>query len=203
MPGRPLLILATRNRGKVAEIREILAGLPVTIGSLIDRPAIPEIPEEGMTLLDNALVKARTAQAATGLPCLSDDSGLEVDALGGAPGVRSARFAGDEATVADNNRKLLADLAGTPEAGRTARFVCVAAFVAGDCEVVTRGVCEGSIATSPSGEDGFGYDPLFIPRGGGKTFAMIPPAEKNSVSHRARAFRKILPLLSRYFHILP
>jgi len=194
-----VLLLATRNRGKVEEIRAILRDLPVTLESLIGRPAVPDIPEDGLTLRDNALIKARAAFEATGEPSLSDDSGLEVYALGGAPGVRSARYAGEKVSYRENNIKLLAELAHVPDADRGARFVCVAAFVHGEVEFVGTGVCEGSIARAASGDGGFGYDPLFIPSGGTRSFAQFSPEEKNAISHRSAAFRKILPLLAAHF----
>lgn len=151
---------------------------------------VPAVAECGETYAENALLKARAALAATGLPSLADDSGLEVDSLSGAPGVRSARFAGPQATDEDNNRLLLARLADVPAARRTARFVCVAALAlpAGE-PVVTRGEVEGRILIAPRGSRGFGYDPLFYYEPFGSTFGEADSAAKNQVSHRGQAFR--------------
>jgi XTP/dITP diphosphohydrolase len=182
------IILATRNPGKLREIQAILRGLTIRIAGLDGFPAVPEIDETGETLEENALIKARTVHGLTGLPAISDDSGLEVDFLGGAPGVRSARFAGEDATYDDNNRKLLSMLSGVPEAARRARFRTVAAYVWEGGEHLTEGCCEGRIATSIKGMNGFGYDPIFIPDGFSTTFAEIPPEIKNTISHRSIAF---------------
>ena len=189
------LVLATRNPGKVREIRDLMADLKVSLWTLNDFP-IPEIPEDAPTLEENALKKARTVAKAIGLPALADDSGLEVDALLGAPGVRSARFAGEGAGDADNCRKLLSLMEGVPPSGRTARFWCVLALVLpeGRTEVV-EGICEGRIGEAFQGEKGFGYDPLFIPEGETRTFAELGEEVKNRISHRAVALRKIKPLL--------
>ena len=190
-PGGKLLI-ATRNRGKLEEIREFLAGLPLAVIGLGGAGEVPEVEETGETYAENALIKARAATAATGLAAVADDSGLEVDALGGAPGVRSARFAGPGATDADNNQLLLARLAGVPAAGRAARFVCTAALVLpGDGEIATRGEVAGRILEAPRGRGGFGYDPLFFYEPFGLTFGEAEPAAKNRVSHRGRAFRAL------------
>ncbi len=197
-PGSGLIILATRNPGKLREIRALLSSLPAPIHGLDEIagipgrspfPEIPEIPETGETLEENALIKARTVYALTGLMTLSDDSGLEVDFLGGAPGVRSARFAGDDATYDDNNRKLLSLLSrARGPAARRARFRCVAACVGPGMEKVTQGNCHGRIADEPLGGGGFGYDPLFIPDGYDVSFASLSFAEKNAISHRRAAF---------------
>jgi XTP/dITP diphosphohydrolase len=195
----PLLLVATRNPGKVKEIRDILCDVPVRLVSLIDYPAVPDIREDGATLRDNAFLKARGAFTATGLPSLSDDSGLEVDALGGQPGVRSARFAGEDVTYEENNVKLLEMLRDTPDERRTARFVCVCAFVDGRTEHVERGECAGRIAQSSIGGGGFGYDPLFVPEGGSESFAMLSAADKNDISHRGRAFQKMKVFLAAHF----
>jgi XTP/dITP diphosphohydrolase len=183
-----LVVLATRNPGKARELAALLVGVARRFESLADRPGVALPPEEAPTYRDNALAKARAVQAALGVPALGDDSGLEVDFLAGAPGVRSARFAGTGARDADNNRRLLTELTGVPETRRTARFRCVLAFVrsTGD-EIVVEGTCEGRILEEPRGEHGFGYDPLFLPDGGSCSFAELPADTKNRISHRARA----------------
>ena len=191
MSHRLELVLATANPDKAAEIVAILAGAGV--GS-VPRPAgVPDVDETGETLLDNARLKAVALVEATGRPAVADDTGLAVDALGGAPGVYSARFAGPDATYADNVAKLLAELSGVEEGRRTARFetVALARFPDGT-EVYAVGAVEGRIATAARGTAGFGYDPLFIPDGGdGRTFAEMTPAEKHAHSHRGRAFRAL------------
>ncbi len=195
VPEIPAIILATRNPGKLREIRALLSSLPFRIVGLDDHsgvpgwPVIPEIEETGETLEENALIKAKTVYRLTRVITISDDSGLEVDFLGGAPGVRSARFAGEGATYDDNNRKLLSLLAPALEPGtRRARFRCVAACVGPGFEHVAEGGCSGRIAEKMSGRGGFGYDPVFIPEGYKVTFADLPPAEKNVISHRHEAF---------------
>jgi XTP/dITP diphosphohydrolase len=193
------LVLASANPDKVAEIAAVLAdALEV---ELVPRPAdVPDVVEDGATLLDNARLKARALVAATGLPAVADDTGLEVDALGGAPGVYSARYAGEGVTYADNVRKLLAELAAQPEGGggRTARFrtVALAAFPDGS-EVWAEGAVEGVIAREPAGSGGFGYDPVFVPgQRDGRTFAEMTAEEKHAISHRGRAFRSLAVALA-------
>jgi XTP/dITP diphosphohydrolase len=189
--GAPAFVLATANPDKAREIAEIV-GERI---DLIPRPAeVPEVDETGETLLDNARLKARALVSATGRPALADDTGLEVDALAGAPGVRSARYAGEEADPAANVAKLLAALVGKggPD-GRRARFrtVAVAAWPDGT-EVVAEGTVEGWIAAERRGSGGFGYDPVFVPDGaGGATFAEMSAADKHALSHRGRAFRHL------------
>jgi XTP/dITP diphosphohydrolase len=190
----PVIILATRNPGKLREIREILAGVPVAIegpDNLPGVPPVPDIEETGMTLEENAFIKARTVYRITGIPAISDDSGLEVDLLGGAPGVISARYAGENVTYEDNNRKLLAELSGAREGARRARFRCVAAYAGPGGEHAVEGRCEGTIALDGKGSNGFGYDPLFVPDGYEQTFAELPASVKNAISHRSAAFRKM------------
>lgn len=184
-------VLATFNRDKARELQALLARPGVEIVPLADWPQAAAPEEDGATLLENARIKARAALALTGLPALADDTGLEVDALGGAPGVHAARYAGPNATYADNVAKLLAALDGVPEARRTARFrtVCVALFPDG-AEVSADGALEGSIGTTRVGANGFGYDPVFV-LPGGRTLAELEPAEKNATSHRARAVRAL------------
>jgi XTP/dITP diphosphohydrolase len=186
------VVAATANRDKLAEISAILA----EVGGvrLLPRPAgVPDVEETGDTLVDNARLKADAIAAATGKPAMADDTGIEVDALGGAPGVVSARYAGEDATYADNVRKLLAELAACPGDGgaRRARFRTVAMVRFPDgTEVWREGTVDGTIATSPRGSGGFGYDPVFVPDDGdGRTFAEMSPEEKHAVSHRGRAFR--------------
>jgi XTP/dITP diphosphohydrolase len=193
------LVLASANPDKVAEIAAVLAGaLDV---ELIPRPGnVPDVVEDGATLVDNARLKARALVAATGLPAVADDTGLEVDALGGAPGVYSARYAGEGVTYADNVHKLLIELAARPEGGgeRTARFrtVALAAFPDGT-DVWAEGAVEGVIAHQPAGDAGFGYDPVFVPReSDGRTFAEMTPDEKHAISHRGRAFRSLAAALA-------
>ncbi|PAP78358.1 RdgB/HAM1 family non-canonical purine NTP pyrophosphatase [Rubrivirga marina] len=180
------LVLATRNAGKVAELEARLAGLDVDLVSAGSLDDAPEVEEDADTLRGNAEKKARALWAHTGLPSLADDTGLEVDALDGAPGVRSARYAGEDADDEANRRKLLAELAGAPT--RTARFRTALAYVDGDGVRFFDGVCEGLIATEESGTGGFGYDALFRPTDGdGRTFAQMGAGEKNRISHRGRA----------------
>lgn len=181
----PRLVSATANPHKVAEIAVILHGLV----ELVPRPAeVPDVVEDAGTLEGNARLKAAAVCAATGLPAVSDDTGLFVDALGGEPGVESAYYAGPQATYAQNRAKLLASLRGVSD--RRARFRTVVMVVWPDGEeLVVEGVCEGTIATEERGERGFGFDPLFVPADGdGRTFSLMTDAEKNEISHRGRAF---------------
>jgi XTP/dITP diphosphohydrolase len=193
------LVLATQNEGKLSELRLLLADLPVHVLSVRDAlGASLDVVEDGETFRDNALIKARAVCRATHMVSLADDSGLEVDALGGRPGVRSARFAHEHATDAENNAKLLLELEAVPDAQRSARFRCVLALVtpSNDTPSTVDGVCEGSIAREPRGSGGFGYDPLFIVAGeGGRTLAELSEEEKNRVSHRGKAMRALRPLL--------
>ena len=194
------LVLATGNRGKVSEIAAILADLAVEVVAQTELGVVP-VEETGRTFAANALLKARHAAAATGAPALADDSGLEVDALGGAPGVYSARYAGESASDEANNARLLAELAGCA-APRTARYRCVLAFVrhADDPEpLLASGSWEGAIATAPRGSGGFGYDPLFLVAGdpAGRTAALLDPSEKNRLSHRAQALQALRAGLGR------
>jgi len=193
------LVVASANPDKVKEIAAVLGA--ATDVELVPRPAhVPDVVEDGKTLLDNARLKARALVAATGVASVADDTGLEVDALGGAPGVYSARYAGDDATYADNVAKLLHELAALGERGdpRVACFKTVALVAFPDrSEVWAEGVLRGSIADAARGENGFGYDPVFVPDGGdGRTFAEMSPEEKDAVSHRGRAFRALAARLS-------
>lgn len=189
MSERPKLVLATRNVHKVEEMRALLGGLDVEVMSAADFPELGDVEENSETLEGNAVKKAYEVSMATGLPALADDTGLEVDALDGAPGVLSARYAGDDATYDDNNRRLLDELSGVEAGERGAVFRCVIALaLGGDVETV-EGRTEGTIATAPRGDGGFGYDPLFVPEGGALSYAEMSPEEKNAISHRGRAMR--------------
>ena len=189
------LVLATRNPDKAREIRDIFRRSGILIWSVSEFPQAPEVEETGETLKDNALLKARTIFGVLHLPVLADDTGLEVRALNNAPGVYSARYAGEDATYADNNRKLLHELRDVPPDERDASFRCVAAFVADGIEHTFEGVCTGTIGAEPRGWNGFGYDPLFVPMGFDKTFAQLDAETKNRLSHRAEAFRAMCDYL--------
>jgi XTP/dITP diphosphohydrolase len=191
------LVLASANPDKAAEIAAILAASGLDV-ELLARPAgAPEVEETGVTLEENARLKAMALCEVTGLPAVADDTGLEVDALGGAPGVSTARYAGEDATYEDNVRKLLRELADVPSERRTARFSTVALVHWPDGrEVVAVGTVEGEIVAEAQGGEGFGYDPVFRPaEGDGRTFAQMSPAEKHAVSHRGRAFRTLADAL--------
>ena len=202
---RPL-VFATRNPGKLRELRELVTGLDVIdVGEAAHRlgRAIPDVDENAGTFAGNAIKKAREVALATGLPALADDSGLEVDALGGAPGVYSARYAGPGAHAPANNAKLLAALAGIPPERRGARFRCVLALAdpagpLGDEVITAEGRCDGAILEAPRGSGGFGYDPLFLLAGRSETMAELPDGEKSRISHRARAMQAIEARLRAY-----
>lgn len=190
------IVLATANPGKLRELQAVLAGLDFEI---VPQSAfgVPEAEETGLTFIENALLKARNAALYTGLPALADDSGLAVDALGGVPGIYSARYAGAGAGDRANIGKLLAELDGVPAERRTARFVCVLALLhhpADPTPLICQGSWEGTILTEPRGEGGFGYDPIFFVPGEQRTAAELEPAVKNQISHRGQA----LVLLRRY-----
>mgnify|MGYP001373082993 CR=1 FL=1 len=188
------IVLATGNKGKIREFSGLLEGVFGRIISLNDLESPPEVVEDGATFRENALKKARAIAAYSGKPALADDSGLAVDALGGSPGVYSARYAGEGATDRDNIAKLLTELGGIEN--RSASFVCVLALVApGGEEITAEGKCEGVIITEPRGEGGFGYDPVFYLPEYGKTMAEIPPELKNRISHRARAAEALIKLV--------
>jgi XTP/dITP diphosphohydrolase len=209
---RPL-VFATRNRGKLTELVELLAGAPVEVVSVVDAAVrlgreIPDVVEDADTFEGNAVKKAREVALATGWPALADDSGLEVDALGGAPGVWSARYAGGHGDDAANNARLLRELAAVPPAARTARFHSVLAVAdpagpLGDAVLVADGRCEGVILDAPRGTGGFGYDPLFYSPELGATFAEAGVGPKGHVSHRARAMAALVPRLLAYLTSLP
>jgi XTP/dITP diphosphohydrolase len=186
------LVLATNNEDKIREIRNLLDDLPVTIMTHDDFLEFPEVEETGATLEENAVLKAKTISDFCDLPALADDSGLEVDALNGAPGVVSSRYAGENVTYAENNRKLLEQLAETPPEKRTARFRCVIAVCwDGDDVETVEGTAEGSITDDSVGKSGFGYDPVFFHPPSGKRFSEMTLEEKNLVSHRGQALQKI------------
>jgi XTP/dITP diphosphohydrolase len=205
----PRLLLATANPGKLRELRAILAGLPVHLVGLEEVPPggapgpgrgrPPEVAETGATFLENALLKARAYAAWSGLAAVADDSGLEVDALGGAPGVRSARYAGEGAGDQANLDKLLAELAGVPPERRGARFRCAAVLVDRDLgEWTAEGTWEGRLLEAPRGTGGFGYDPVFLPEGWDRTSAEVDQATKDAASHRGRAFRALRPAIEAW-----
>lgn len=188
------IVLATGNKGKVREFKGLLGGMFGGIVSLNDLTSPPEVIEDGDTFRENAIKKARAIAAYSGMPALADDSGLEVDALGGRPGVYSARYAGEGATDGDNITKLLSELEGADN--RRARFVCFLALVTPEGkEITAEGSCEGVILTEPRGEGGFGYDPVFFLPEYNKTMAEIPAELKNKISHRARACESLARLL--------
>ncbi|AFM43201.1 non-canonical purine NTP pyrophosphatase, rdgB/HAM1 family [Desulfosporosinus acidiphilus SJ4] len=190
------IILATQNEGKVRELRDLIADEEIEVVSLRDLPESEEVEENGETFAENAAIKARAAVQRTGLIALADDSGLEVDALKGAPGVFSARFAGEPKDDERNNEKLLELLETIPEDKRTARFRCALVIAAPNGEeYLTEGRVEGKILRQPRGTDGFGYDPLFLVPELGRTLAELTLTEKNNLSHRAQAFRKAIPIL--------
>lgn len=193
--------MASRNRKKLAELNRVLDHAGVTglrLVSLTDVPPYDEAPETGATFEDNALAKARDGFRATGLACVADDSGLTVAALNGMPGVLSARWSGVHGDDAANTALLLAQLGDVPDERRGAAFVSACALVWGpgpDCETVVRGEWAGSIVREPRGDGGFGYDPVFLPAGEGRTAAQLSPGEKDAASHRARALTLLLPAL--------
>ncbi|SDS26537.1 RdgB/HAM1 family non-canonical purine NTP pyrophosphatase [Jiangella sp. DSM 45060] len=194
MSSAPKVVLATRNAHKVPEIARILsaAGTPVSLVSVADFPGVDDVEETGLTFEENALLKAHAVAAATGLPALADDSGLSVAALGGMPGVFSARWAGVHGDDAANLRLVLAQLTTVPDSARQAAFVCVAALALPDGTAWTEeGRVDGVVVRAPRGSNGFGYDPIFVPSGSSRTTAELTPDEKDAISHRGRAFRAI------------
>jgi XTP/dITP diphosphohydrolase len=196
------LLLGTRNPGKVIEITSILADSGWSFSSLQEFPEVGEAEENFVTFAENAIAKAQFYASATGLCALADDSGLEVAALGGAPGVFSARYAGKGASDADRRALLLSELAKTGDTDHRARFIAVVAIATPSGEVlnVSEGICEGVITFAPRGTGGFGYDPLFIPDGHNQTFAELPDTIKNQISHRARALMLTKQFLSQLDH---
>jgi XTP/dITP diphosphohydrolase len=192
------LVLATRNRHKAQELASLLSDLGISIRTLDAFPQVPDVIEDGKTCEANAIKKARAVSRATGLLAVADDTGLEVDALGGQPGVYAARYAGEHVTYEDNWRKLLRELSSVPHDRRTARFITVAAIVSPSGEVqVAEGQLQGVITEEPAGAQGFGYDPVFFVPELGKTLAELSPDEKNRISHRAKAFAQVREILGR------
>jgi XTP/dITP diphosphohydrolase len=198
------IVLATRNKKKVEEIRRITVGMQITVLSLDDFSSCPETVEDKDTFEGNAVKKAIEACACTGKPALADDSGLEVDALGGAPGVYSARYAGCSGNGNDvkNYEKLLRELKNVPQEKRSARFVCCMALAFPDGQVKTfLGYADGRIGLEPKGNTGFGYDPVFLPQGFEKTFAEMSGNEKDGLSHRGKALEKLTEFIQRTTHL--
>jgi len=194
--GKKKVIVATKNRGKLEEIAQLLSGLPYEVFSMTDAGVDGDIAENGSTFAENALIKARTVWNVTGETVMADDSGLEVDHLNGAPGILSARYAGENAKDEDKYRKLLKELSGVPADQRSARFVCAIALILPDGrEIVVRGTCEGYILEEMRGKNGFGYDPLFYVPALNKTFAELTEEEKMKISHRGRALEELEKVL--------
>ncbi len=191
------IVLATRNKDKIREIAQALQGLDIELVTLDRFPQVPEVVEDGATLAENALKKARAIFQATQLLALADDTGLEVDFLNGLPGVYSSRFAGEGASYDDNCNKLLALMDGVPEALRTARFRCIIALVGPDIERLIEGSCEGLITAEKRGSEGFGYDPVFYVPEYNQTFAEMPLSLKNQISHRGQALKRARGVLQQ------
>jgi XTP/dITP diphosphohydrolase len=187
------IAIASRNRHKLHEIERICTDWPVTWLTVENHEASwPDVEETGVTYLDNARLKARAVAGALGVAALADDSGIEVDALGGGPGPRSARYAGEHASDEENLRQLMRAVAGIPAGGRTARYRCSAVLALPDgAELDAEGVCEGLLVGTRKGTGGFGYDPIFVPVGWDRTMAELTPEEKDRISHRGRAFRAL------------
>jgi len=192
-------MIATRNKGKIREIREALNGLDLRIYALSDFPNVPNIEEDGKNFTENALKKARFYSKYFEMMTIADDSGLEVDNLKGLPGIYSARYAGEGASSQANNQKLLSALEGVPVSKRGAKFKCLLAMVSPDGkEAIAEGSCKGSIGFKEKGKRGFGYDPLFILPKNGKTMAQLSLEEKNKISHRGKALRKLRKLMKSF-----
>jgi XTP/dITP diphosphohydrolase len=193
------IAIASRNPGKIREIRSICADWPVGWITADEHQGLwPDVEETGASYLENARLKARAVAHSVGVPAVADDSGIEVDALGGAPGPRSARYAGEQATDDQNLRMLMRAVAGVPAAGRTARYRCIAVLAWPDGrEAWAEGTCEGSLVSKPRGSGGFGYDPIFVPAGWEETMAELSADEKDRISHRGRAFRALRELVDR------
>jgi XTP/dITP diphosphohydrolase len=193
------VIVATRNKGKLREFRDALKGLNLRIYGLSDFPDAPEIEEDGRSFTENALKKVRFYSRYFGKLTLADDSGLEVDSLKGQPGVHSARYAGERASSQENNQKLLEEMQGVPISKRGARFRCIIAVKSpGGREVLAEGACKGRIGFKEKGRKGFGYDPLFILPRDGRTMAQLSLEEKNKISHRGKALRKIRRIIKTF-----
>ena len=192
------ILIATMNTGKLLEYERLLAEVPgLELETMAALPEAIDVVEDRDTFRGNALKKAMEIATVAGMPCLADDSGLEVDALGGGPGVYSARYAGEGSTDSENNAKLLDELSGVADDERTARFQCAIVIVdqSGRELAMAEGACEGRIGSEPRGSHGFGYDPLFVPEGYAQTMAELGPETKNEISHRAKAAAKLVPIL--------
>ena len=196
MSNRHKIVLATHNLDKQAEMNNVLSDLDLDLLTLNQFPEIGEIQETGNTLLENSFIKARTVFNITGLPSLADDTGLEVDALNGAPGVFSSRYAGENVTHEENIHKILNDLKKVSLENRTARFKTVITYIASSIELSTDGLLEGVITTQPKGSNGFGYDPVFLVDGMDLTLAEISSDKKNEISHRAIALKKMKQIIN-------
>jgi len=192
------IVLATHNQHKRHEMNRVLSSMGITIVGLNDFPQIGDIEETGKTLLENAFIKARKVFELTGIPSIADDTGLEVNALDGAPGLFSARYAGENPTYEDNINKLMLALEGVPKEKRNAKFRTIIAFVDFNKELHSEGIAEGVITEIPEGRDGFGYDPIFKPKNFNKTYAEMDIEQKNKISHRGRALKKMKKLLINY-----
>lgn len=197
------LLIATNNAGKIRELSGLFSGMPVTLRALAEFPDIIEADETGSTFLENAILKAKSYAAQTGLMTLADDSGLEVNALDGAPGIYSARFVGEDTGFDVKIEHLLNLLAESERRERSARFVCsmAVADIYGGIKFTAEGLCDGMIAFSPRGNDGFGYDPIFVPDGFDMTFGELPEAVKQQISHRARACQEIMRFLRGFIAV--
>ncbi|WP_424529624.1 RdgB/HAM1 family non-canonical purine NTP pyrophosphatase [Sphaerisporangium viridialbum] len=198
MSAAPRVVLATRNKGKIVELRRILAEADqkTELVGLDEFPEIGEVAETGLTFAENALLKAHAVASASGLPAIADDSGLCVDALNGMPGVFSARWSGSHGDDAANLRLLLAQVSDVPDGRRGAHFACAAAIaLPSGHERVVEGTLAGAVIRVPRGTNGFGYDPAFVPEGESRTTAEMPPADKDAISHRGRAFRALVPVM--------
>jgi XTP/dITP diphosphohydrolase len=193
----PAVLIASKNPHKIEEMSAILTGSGIRVRSALDFPELPEVEETGVTLEENAVLKAESVFRISGLACLADDTGLEVDALNGNPGVYSARYAGYGASYNENVEKLLNELKDVPSDLRTARFRTVIALRTKNAIQVFHGVCEGRILNVTAGSGGFGYDPVFMPHGYAESFAQIDATEKNRISHRGVALRKLSNFLAR------
>ena len=193
------IVLATHNENKCSEISALLCSFSIDLLFLEDFPEIGEIIEDGTTLEENALIKARTVHSLTGLYAWADDTGLEVSALGGQPGVYSARYAGENCSYSDNTQKLLKEMEKVPENMRTALFKTVIAFIGENMELVSEGIVEGMITTKPKGVGGFGYDPVFYVLDKNKTYSEMKMTEKNQISHRGKAIQNMIKLLQSQF----
>lgn len=192
------LIIATKNAGKAKEFQQFFAQLHIRVKSLLDFDDLPDVEETGTTFAENARLKAETIAELLDMPVLADDSGLEIDALQGRPGIYSARYAGEDKDDEANIRKVLEEMQSVPMEKRTARFVCVLALAEkGKETVITEGYCEGKIALHPAGENGFGYDPIFIPEGYTNTLAELNPSVKQEISHRRHAMDQLQALLQQ------